>query len=86
MATPWVLPDDGIVDDVAVAVAAAGTRKVRLTPAEQRLAAVKILAELDGDLFFTGDGVNEIRTRLNMHPSAARQLINEIRAEQEKAA
>jgi hypothetical protein len=40
----WVLPKDGIVDEVAVAIAAAGTRPVALTRTERWLAAGRILA------------------------------------------
>ena len=40
----WVLPEDGIVDEVAVAIAAAGTRPVALTRTERWLAAGRILA------------------------------------------
>jgi DNA-binding CsgD family transcriptional regulator len=40
----WVLPEDGIIDELAVQIAAAGTRRVALTPTEQRLAAARILA------------------------------------------
>ena len=42
--TRWVLPEDGIVDEVAVAIAAAGTRPVALTRTERWLAARRILA------------------------------------------
>jgi len=38
------LPDDGIIDPVAVQIAASGTRAVALTPAERLLAAAAILA------------------------------------------
>ena len=40
----WVLPEDGIVDELAVQIAAAGTRPVALTRTERRLAAARILA------------------------------------------
>jgi len=40
----WVLPEDGIVDEVAVTIAAAGTRPVALTRTERWLAAGRILA------------------------------------------
>ena len=42
--TRWVLPEDGIVDEIAVAIAAAGTRPVALTRTERWLAAGRILA------------------------------------------
>jgi hypothetical protein len=38
------LADDGIIDPIAVEIAARGTRTVALTPAEQQLAAARILA------------------------------------------
>ena len=39
-----VLDDDGIIDPIAVEIAARGTRLVALTPAERQLAAARILA------------------------------------------
>ena len=39
-----VLADDGIIDPIAVEIAARGTRTVALTPAERQLAAARILA------------------------------------------
>lgn len=44
MNAKWLLPDDGIIDPVAVEIAAAGTRRVRLTAPERRAAAALILA------------------------------------------
>jgi hypothetical protein len=38
-----VLADDGIIDPIAVEIAARGTRPVALTPAERQLAAARIL-------------------------------------------
>jgi DNA-binding CsgD family transcriptional regulator len=40
----WVLPEDGIVDELAIEIAAAGIRPVALTPTEQQIAAARILA------------------------------------------
>ena len=40
----FVLADDGIIDLIAVEIAARGTRTVALTRAERRLAAARILA------------------------------------------
>lgn len=40
----WVLPDDGVFDEVAVAIAISGERRVRLTRAE-RLEAVRVCLE-----------------------------------------
>ena len=42
--TSWLLPDDGIIDPVAVEIAARGTRRVRLTARERRAAAALIVA------------------------------------------
>jgi hypothetical protein len=39
-----VLPDDGIIDPIAVELAASGARPVALTPTERRRAAASILA------------------------------------------
>jgi hypothetical protein len=39
-----VLDDDGIIDPIAVEIAARGARPVALTPAERQLAAARILA------------------------------------------
>jgi hypothetical protein len=40
----WVLPDDGIVDPIAVEIASSGIRRVALTRTERQLAAGRILA------------------------------------------
>ena len=40
----WVIPDDGIIDPIAVESAASGKRPVRLTLPERRAAAARILA------------------------------------------
>jgi hypothetical protein len=40
----WALPGDGIIDLIAVEIAAHGARTVALTRAEQQLAAARILA------------------------------------------
>jgi hypothetical protein len=41
----WVIPDDGIIDPIAVEIAASGQRPVRLTLSERRAAAARILAK-----------------------------------------
>jgi hypothetical protein len=69
---PYVLPEDGIVDTVAVEVAAAGTRRVRLTLRERRLAAALILAR--------GGTANDISARLHVNGSVARTLAAAARA------
>jgi hypothetical protein len=68
----WLLPDDGIVDPVAVEVAAAGARRVRLTVPERRLDAALILAR--------GGTVNDIAARLHVSGGAARRMADAIRA------
>jgi hypothetical protein len=40
----FTLPDDGIIDLIAVEIAASGNRPVALTPPERQLAAARILA------------------------------------------
>ncbi|MGI5225727.1 hypothetical protein [Actinoallomurus sp. CA-142502] len=67
---PWLLPEDGIVDPVAVAVSAAGTRRVRLTPTERRLAAAHILA--------AGGTPITIARRLHISYANARTLTDQI--------
>jgi hypothetical protein len=54
----WLLPDDGIVDEVAVNVAAHGIRKVRLTAKERLLAATEIM--------FWGGSNLDVITRLQL--------------------
>jgi hypothetical protein len=64
-----VLPDDGIIDPIAVEVAVSGTRPVALTPAERRLAAASILAR--------GGTPYLISKRLHISGSAALALAAE---------
>jgi len=66
----WVIPDDGIIDAVAVEVAASGQRPVRLTCAERREAAARILAR--------GGTVGVVAKRLRMSGSAVRVLVASI--------
>jgi hypothetical protein len=75
----WLLADDGIIDDLAVSIAAAGSRPVALTPAERRLAAKRILTR--------GGNAGQIAARLHMSHTAARALAAQIRqaAEPDKA-
>jgi hypothetical protein len=61
-----LLPDDGIVDPIAVEIAARGTRPVQLTRAERRAAAALILTR-GGSAFLVS-----VRLRMSMH--AARRL------------
>lgn len=68
--TAWLLPDDGIVDPVAVDLAATGNRAVRLTAAERREAAAIILAG--------GGSAWCIAERLKMDLAAARSLAASV--------
>lgn len=68
----WLLPDDGIIDPVAVEITAAGTRRVRLTAPERRFAAALILAR--------GGTANDIAARLHISGQAAAALAASIRA------
>jgi hypothetical protein len=62
-----LLAEDGIIDPVAVEVAAAGLRDVRLTPAEQKLAAARIMA--------TTGKLAVVCYRLRISASTAARLI-----------
>lgn len=61
----WLIPEDGIIDPVAIAVATAGTRLVRLTPAERELAVHRIIAN--------GGAVAELAAHLGI------SLVNAVR-------
>ena len=61
-----VLSDDGIIDPIAVEIAARGTRLVALTPAERQLAAARILAR--------GGTPNLISERLQVSGTTALML------------
>ena len=67
----WMLPDDGIIDQVAVEIAVQGERRVALTAPERRAAAEKILAR--------GGTVKVIAERLCMGDKAAGALAYLIR-------
>jgi hypothetical protein len=75
----WLLPDDGIIDPIAVEIAAAGTRPVALTPAERRLAAAAILARPGGSPW-------RISQRLRMGYAAAVALAADLATRQEGTA
>ena len=70
--TQWLIPDDGIIDPVAVEIMAAGARRVRLTVPERRAAAALILAR--------GGTANDIAARLHIAGRAAVDLAAAIRA------
>ena len=67
----WLLPDDGIIDQVAVEIAAKGERRVHLTAPERHAAAEIILAR--------GGPVHVIAERLCMSEHAATALAYIIR-------
>jgi hypothetical protein len=73
----WLLPDDGIIDPVAVEITAAGTRRVRLTAPERRAAAALILAR--------GGTVNDIAARLHVSSWTAGRLADAIRTADDMA-
>lgn len=66
----WLLPDDGIIDPVAVELAATGQRQVRLTETERHEAVALILAE--------GGSSWLIAKRLKISTAAARSLATSI--------
>jgi hypothetical protein len=68
--TAWLLPDDGILDPVAIDLAARGVRPVALTASERRVAAALILA--------AGGSPNTIAKRLHMAHTNARALADQI--------
>lgn len=70
-ADPWLLPDDGIIDPVAVRIAAQGERPVALTAPERRVAAEMILSR--------GGTVKTVAERLRMNDGAASALAYMIR-------
>jgi hypothetical protein len=67
----WLLPDDGIIDPIAVEIAAKGERPVALTAPERRAAAEMILAR--------GGTARLIAERLSMSATAADHLAYVIR-------
>ncbi|REE96647.1 hypothetical protein [Thermomonospora umbrina] len=69
----WLLPEDGIVDEIAVEVAAAGTRQVALTRTERELAAARILA--------AGGNATDIARRLFISYASAKALAARIAQE-----
>jgi DNA-binding CsgD family transcriptional regulator len=68
---PLVLPEDGIVDPIAIEIAASGSRPVALTQTERVLAAARILA--------AGGSRNDIATRLHVSGNTARTLADRAR-------
>ncbi|MFC9975220.1 hypothetical protein ACFVH6_30430 [Spirillospora sp. NPDC127200] len=69
--SPWLLDDDGIVDQIAVQIAAAGTRRVALTRTERLMAAALILAG--------GGTSHDIAHRLHVSGKVAVRLAAQVR-------
>src|SRR5262245_35939312 len=76
-ADAWLLPEDGIIDRVAIYVAVKGLRPVRMTQAEREIAGARILA---------AGGTEEILVeRLSLpNARAARALALRIRQAENK--
>lgn len=72
MLNALVFADDGIIDMVAVEIAARGMRPVALTPAERQLAAARILAR--------GGTPYLVAKRLHISGSTALALAAECQA------
>jgi hypothetical protein len=68
----WELPEDGIVDWIAVALATAGTRPVALTPTEREIAGARILA--------AGGSCRDIVVRLKLTERDGRDLFHRLKA------
>ena len=69
-ASKHVLPDDGIIDHIAVAVAVSGSRRVRLTRQERELAARHIVA--------AGGGIEDLREHLGATRDEATELYRDL--------
>ena len=65
-----LLPDDGLIDEVAVSIAVSGARRVRLTPSERDLAA-RIMVGRGADLA-------ELAAHLGTSTAAAGRLIKAL--------
>jgi hypothetical protein len=72
MCAQWLLPDDGIIDPVAVEITATGTRRVALTRPERLAAAALIIAR--------GGTANDLAARLHINGSKAKRMAAAIRA------
>jgi hypothetical protein len=68
----WVIPEDGIIDALAVKIAASGKRRVRLTRTERRLAAALIIAR--------GGSAYQVHKRLGVSPATAHALVISLTA------
>jgi hypothetical protein len=74
----WTLPDDGIIDELAIEIAAKGIRPVALTNTERRIAAALILA--------AGGTPYLVSRRLHTSCETAHQLAADLAATQPTAA
>lgn len=77
MPNPLLIPDDGIVDDVAIELAVRGRRPVALTRLERSVAAALILA--------TGGSTGDLCQRLRVSKPTACRLARQARRLQEIA-
>ena len=68
----WSIPEDGIIDALAVQIAASGQRRVRLTRMERRLAAALILAR--------GGNAYQVHKRLGVSSATAHALVASLTA------
>lgn len=68
----WTLPEDGIIDELAIEIAAKGIRPVALTRTERRLAAALILA--------AGGTPYLVSRRLHISCQSAHALADELAA------
>lgn len=68
----WAIPEDGIIDAIAVQIAASGQRRVRLTRTERLFAAALIMAR--------GGTAYQVHKRLGVSPSTAHALVASITA------
>lgn len=64
----WTIPEDGIIDPLAVEIAASGQRRVRLTWTERRIAAALIMAR--------GGTSYQVAKRLGLSSATARALTD----------
>lgn len=66
----YLLKDDGIIDELAVEIAASGGRKVRLTLTEQRMAVERMLK--------AGASVHDMCARLGTNNLAVKKILAEL--------
>jgi hypothetical protein len=70
--SPWLLPEDGITDEIAVELAARGVRPVALTPGERAAVVARVLAG--------GGTVSQAARRLRCSYGTARALAPAARS------